>query len=233
MAAKPDTVPDFDFERSLKKVHTSRLPKIYQLDRYINRPIASLIVRAAMLTRLKPNHLTISAFVLGSAGAAFYLGGNARSFKIAACLIYASMILDGADGMLARSKGLCTRFGGYLDLYLDRITDFLVLGAMATGYFYQSGRLGFYILSLFGLAAYMLQTQLYYLEREWRMIQTGSGAGGEHRGVVFLGVFVFSLLNRLDLLISILICIPPLNIIYRFTRFWIIERPAEPPARKS
>jgi len=224
--------PEFDFGRSLKPANTSRLPKIYQLDRFVNRPIASLIVRAAMRTRLKPNHLTVSAFVLGAIGAVFYLGGNPRSFIIAGCFIYASMILDGADGMLARSKGLCTRFGGYLDLYLDRVSDFLVLGGMVTGYYYQSGRLGFYILSLFGLAAYMLQTLLYYLEREWRMMKTSSDAGGEHRGVVFLGIFVFSLLNRLDLLIMILLCVPPLNIIYRFTRFWIIERPAEPPVAK-
>ncbi|MCK7482430.1 MAG: hypothetical protein M0C28_38905 [Candidatus Moduliflexus flocculans] len=36
-------------------------------------------------------------------------------------------------------------FGAYLDLYLDRVTDFVVLGAMVTGYYLQSGRLGFYL----------------------------------------------------------------------------------------
>ena len=230
---KPETGPGFDFEKSLKPANPSPFPKIYQLDRYINRPIAAVIARAAARTSLRPNHLTISAFILGSAGAFFYLGGNPRSFIIAGFLIYASTILDGADGMLARSKNHITRFGAYLDIYLDRVTDFLVLGGMVTGYYYQSGRLGFYILSLFGLAAYMLMSVVYYLEREWRMIQTGSGAGGQHRGLVYLGIFAFSLFNRLDLLIAILLCVPPLNILYRFIRFWIIERMAEPPARKS
>jgi phosphatidylglycerophosphate synthase len=230
---KPENGPGFDFEKSLKPANPSPFPKIYQLDRYINRPIAAVIARAAARTSLRPNHLTVLSFILGSAGAFFYLGGNPRSFMIAGFLIYASTILDGADGMLARSKNLITRFGAYLDIYLDRVTDFLVLGGMVTGYYYQSGRLGFYILSLFGLAAYMLMSVVYYLEREWRMIQTGSGAGGQHRGLVYLGIFAFSLFNRLDLLIAILLCVPPLNILYRFIRFWIIERMAEPPARKS
>jgi CDP-L-myo-inositol myo-inositolphosphotransferase len=232
MVANPNPEPGFDFERSLKPANSSRFPKIYQVDRFINRPIAALIVRAVARTGLRPNHLTVAAFVLGSVGAFFYLGGNHRSFVLAGFLIYASTILDGADGMLARSKNLCSRFGAYLDIYLDRITDFLVLGAMVTGYYYQSGRLGFYILSLFGLAAYMLMSVVYYLEREWRMIQSGSGAGGDHRGLVYLGILVFSLFNRLDLLISILLCVPVLNIVYRFIRFWIIERPAEPPPQE-
>ncbi len=230
---KQDNGPGFDFEKSLKPANPSPFPKIYQVDRFINRPIAALIVRAVVRTSLRPNHVTVASFIVGAVGAFFYLGGDHRSFVVAGLLIYAATILDGVDGMLARSKNICSRYGAYLDLYLDRVTDFLVLGGMVTGYYYQSGRLGFYILSIFGLAAFMLMTVVYYLEREWRMIQTGSGTGGQHRGLVYLGILVFSLFNRLDLLISILLCVPPLNILYRFIRFWIVERPAEPPAPAS
>jgi CDP-L-myo-inositol myo-inositolphosphotransferase len=228
-----DADPSFDFKKSLKPSSPSRLPRFIQLDRFINRPVAALIVRAASKTNLRPNHLTVAAFVLGLAGAFFFLGGDHRSFIIAGILVYAGTILDGADGMLARSKQLCTRQGAYLDLYLDRITDFAVLGAMVTGYYYQSGRLGFYILSLLGLAAYMLQILLYYLEREYWNRPSASGASGDHRGLIYLGILAFSLLNRLDLLIPILLCIPILNIPYRFIRFWVIKRPMEPPAQDA
>jgi phosphatidylglycerophosphate synthase len=228
MASRQNEGPEFDFKKSLKSSSPGRLPKFVQFDRFINRPIASLIVRGALKTNIRPNHLTIAAFVLGLAGAFFFLGGNHRSFVIAGILIYAGAILDGADGMLARSKDLCTRHGAYLDLYLDRITDFAVLGAMVTGYYLQSERLGFYILSLLGLAAYMLQILLYYLEREYWNRQSDSGASGDYRGLIYLGILAFSLLNRLDLLILILLCIPVLNIPYRFIRFWIIKRPLEP-----
>ncbi len=233
MVDKTEAGPDFDFKKSLKPSSASRLPKFIQLDRLVNRPVAAVIVRAALKTNLRPNHLTVAAFVLGTAGAFFFLGGNHRSFIIAGIVVYVGTLLDGADGMLARSKNLCTRFGAYLDLYLDRVADFLVLGAMMTGYYRQSGRLGFYILCLFGLAAYMLQVLLYYLEREFRRLQSGSGASGDFRGLACLGILVFSLINRLDVVISILLCVPVLNIIYRFVRFWIIERPAESPPQES
>jgi len=232
MLDRTDADPGLDFKKSLKPSSPSRLPKFIELDRLINRPVAALIVRAAAKMNLQPNHLTVAAFVLGTAGALFFLGGTHRSFIIAGILIYAGTLLDGADGMLARSKNLCTRFGAYFDLYLDRVTDFLVMGAIATGYYRQSGRLGFYILGLFGLAAYMLQVLLYYLEREYRKLPSGSGASGDFRGLVYLGILVFSLLNRLDVAISVLLCVPVLNIIYRFVRFWIIERPAEPPPQE-
>jgi phosphatidylglycerophosphate synthase len=224
---RTDVGNGFDFEKSLKPSLSARFPKIVHLDRLINRPIAALIVRGAMRTKLLPNHLTLAAFFLSVAGALFFLGGTHRSFIIAGILIYAGTILDGADGMLARSKNLCTRFGAYFDLYLDRVTDLLVMGAMVTGYYFQSGKLGFFILCLFGLSAYMLQVLLYYLEREYRRLQAGSGASGDFRGLVYLGIFFFSLIGRLDIVIGILLCVPVLNMIYRFIRFWIIERPAE------
>src|SRR5512136_3168511 len=114
---------DFDLEASLKPPLPATLPKIVHVDRLINRPIAALIVRAVRKTSILPNHVTVAAFVLSVAGAAAFLGGTHRDFILAGILIYAGTILDGADGMLARSKNLCTRFGAYLDLYLDRITD--------------------------------------------------------------------------------------------------------------
>ena len=220
--------PEFDFEASLKPPLPPRLPKIVQVDRLVNRPLAALIVRAAIKLKLLPNHLTIAAFILSLAGAAAFILGTHRGFVIAGILIYAGTLFDGADGMLARSKNLCSRFGAYLDLYLDRVTDFFVLGGMVTGYYLQSGRLGFYIVSLFGLAAYMLQMVLYYLEREYKEIRTGSGASGDFRGLVYLGIFFFAIIDRLDLVIVILLCIPVLNILYRFVRYWIVERPVEP-----
>lgn len=229
MADRTEAGTDFDFEKSLKPSLPARFPKIVHLDRLINRPLAALIVRAALRTSLRPNHLTLAAFFLSAAGALCFLGGDHRSYIAAGILIYAGTVLDGADGMLARSKNMCTRFGAYLDLYLDRITDLLVMGAMVTGYYFQSGKRGFFILCLFGLSAYMLQVCLYYLEREYRKLQAGSGASGDFRGLVYLGIFFFSLINRLDIVICILLCVPVLNMIYRFIRFWIVERPAESP----
>jgi len=220
----------FDYRASLKPPLPARVPGIARLDRVINRPLAALIVRAARRLNLRPNQITVAAFVLSLAGALCFLGGNGPSFLAAGLLVYIGTLFDAADGMLARSTGRCTRFGAYLDLYLDRITDFAVLGAMAWGYYLRSGRRGFLVFSLFGLAAYMLQVLLYYLEREYRGLQSGSGASGDYRGLVYLGILAFSLADRLDIVIAILCAIPVLNIVYRFIRYWIVERPEEPPS---
>jgi phosphatidylglycerophosphate synthase len=219
----------FDYEASLKPPLPDSMPKIAKLDRILNRPVASLIVRAAMRMDLRPNQLTVAAFVICTIGASLFLNGTRRAFLLAGLITYAGNLLDAADGMLARTKNLCTRFGAYLDLYLDRLTDFLVLGAMAIGNYRYTGHRLFFYVSLFGLAAYMLQVLLYYLEREYRDLKTSSGASGDYRGLVYLGILVFSVANQLEIVISILICIPVLNMVYRFIRFWIVERPAEPP----
>jgi phosphatidylglycerophosphate synthase len=205
------------------------MPKIAKLDRILNRPIASLIVRVALRMDLRPNHLTVAAFVICAIGASLFVNGTRRAFLLAGLITYAGNLLDAADGMLARTKNICTRFGAYLDLYLDRLTDFLVLGAMAVGNYRYTGHRLFFFVSLFGLAAYMLQVLLYYLEREYRGVAKSSGASGDYRGLVYLGILVFSVINQLEIVISILVCIPVLNMIYRFIRFWIIERPEEPP----
>jgi len=220
---------EYDYEGSLKPPLPESIPAIARLDRILNRPIASLIVRIALRLGLRPNHLTVAAFVIGVIGASLFLEGTPRGFLLAGIITYVGNLLDAADGMLARTKNLCTRFGAYLDLYLDRLTDFFVLGAVGYGFFRYSGRLDFFIVSMFGLAAYMLQVLLYYLEREYRNVKTGSGASGDFRGLVYLGILFFSVINRLEIVIAILVSIPVLNMIYRFVRFWIIERPEEPP----
>jgi phosphatidylglycerophosphate synthase len=219
----------YDYEASLKPPLPDSMPKIAKLDRILNRPIASLIVRVALRMDLRPNHLTVAAFVICAIGASLFVNGTRRAFLLAGLITYAGNLLDAADGMLARTKNVCTRFGAYLDLYLDRLTDFLVLGAMAVGNYRYTGHRLFFFVSLFGLAAYMLQVLLYYLEREYRGVAKSSGASGDYRGLVYLGILVFSVINQLEIVISILVCIPVLNMIYRFSRFWIIERPEEPP----
>src|SRR5512138_235419 len=104
-------VPDFDYEASLKPPLPDYMPRLAKLDRVLNRPLASLIVRAALRLDLRPNHLTVAAFVVCTIGASLFLHGTRRGFLLAGIIIYAGNLLDAADGMLARSKNLCTRFG--------------------------------------------------------------------------------------------------------------------------
>ena len=41
--------------------------------------------------------------------------------------------------MLARAKGMTSRYGAFLDLFLDRIADFAVLTGASFGYYRYTG----------------------------------------------------------------------------------------------
>jgi phosphatidylglycerophosphate synthase len=79
-------------------------------------PIAQPLVLALARAGVRPNHVTIFAFVLGVIAAV--LVGAQRD--LAALIVWiAGRIGDGLDGALARVTGQSTSFGGYLDITLD------------------------------------------------------------------------------------------------------------------
>ncbi len=87
------------------------------------RPVALVLVRL----RVTPNHVTWLTFALALAAATLVASG--RPFAGLAVWL-ASRIGDGLDGVLARTSGRVTAFGGYLDITLDMAA----YAAMALGF---------------------------------------------------------------------------------------------------
>lgn len=85
-------------------------------------PLALALARAGV----KPNHVTMAAFVLAVAAAILVGAGR----DLAALIVWiASRVGDGLDGALARVTGQSTPFGGYLDITLDTAAySVMVLG---------------------------------------------------------------------------------------------------------
>ncbi len=189
----------FDFQKSLKPEDKFRFLKYFRVERFFTRPIASLIVRALYKTPVTPNHLTYVGFLLGIIGSIIYCFGTPTHFLVAGLIIQFSSVFDCADGMLARSKNMCTRYGAYLDLFLDRIVDLFVMGGIAIGYFLYSKNLLFFIACIFAIGFYFLQVTTYYLIREFQR-ETRPGEAAAARGLTAFAIFVFSILNRLDIL---------------------------------
>ena len=52
---------DFNYQKSLKNRNISRIDKFITIEKYINRPMASLVVRAVINTRITPNGLPIGS----------------------------------------------------------------------------------------------------------------------------------------------------------------------------
>lgn len=192
----------FEFQKSLKEKNPLPFLRYFPVERYLTRPLASLVVRAVYRTRLTPNQLTIASLFFGIAAGAAYLGASPGWFVPAGVLVYLSSIIDCADGMLARSRDQCTRFGLLLDLFCDRIVDFAILTGVSLGIYRYSGNLWLGALGLLISGFYFMQLTLHYLMEGYQGRPHG-GNTSEARGLAAFIFFALSLVNRLDLIIFV------------------------------
>ncbi len=77
---------------------------------------------------ITPNHLTILGMALAGVTAYMYTRvlGDRKYLLYAAGMFIVSGFIDAIDGVLARSTGKVTRFGGFLDSVADRYSDAIV-----------------------------------------------------------------------------------------------------------
>ena len=118
--------------------------------------IQQLMVREAGLAHvmgLTPNRVSLMGALAALFSAYLYWSSSSSdTFLIAAALLLlASGFLDALDGVLARSFGQVTQFGGFLDSLLDRYADALVLVGIIGGWLAADSELWL----LAGLAALM------------------------------------------------------------------------------
>jgi CDP-diacylglycerol---glycerol-3-phosphate 3-phosphatidyltransferase len=97
--------------------------------------IVQPIVRTLHRLGVTPNQLTIAGFLLNLINAWLLAIGR---LPLAGALILVFSALDALDGSLARISGQVTKFGGFLDSVLDRVSETaLFLGLLI--YFVHSG----------------------------------------------------------------------------------------------
>lgn len=97
-------------------------------------------VRPLARTRVTPNQLTAARLVTGLVAAAAFASGDAAWGHAGGGVWTVSMLLDRADGMLARLTGTSTAWGHVFDLFADfTVTTLLFVGV---GLGLRSGSLG-------------------------------------------------------------------------------------------
>src|SRR3954468_21371416 len=79
-------------------------------------------------SRLTPNGISLTGFVLNLAAAALIL---ALLFFLAGVAFIVGLVCDTMDGRYSRMSGKGTQFGAFLDSTLDRIEEGIVLTAVA------------------------------------------------------------------------------------------------------
>jgi CDP-diacylglycerol--glycerol-3-phosphate 3-phosphatidyltransferase len=98
------------------------------------RRLASRSITGLARTRVTPNALTAAGVTLCTAAAVLvYLEYRHELlfFWLGAAVFVVGSVLDVLDGALARQSGKGTPFGAFLDSTFDRVSEGLVLGAIA------------------------------------------------------------------------------------------------------
>jgi phosphatidylglycerophosphate synthase len=120
--------------------------------------LARGLATALAPTAVRPNHLTLVAGALMLAGAGLVAFAPASmSFRLltAACLALA-LVLDTADGHLARLQGTAGAFGRWLDANLDELADMALHAAVAWSLYARSGHVGWLLAGMaYGMGKYM------------------------------------------------------------------------------
>jgi phosphatidylglycerophosphate synthase len=123
-----------EYKKSLKMAVVEEV-----IDLVIYRPLAFLLVKLIYNSKITPDHLTLSAIIMGLAGAFFYAFGSQLTCYIGALFYIFFIILDCSDGQLARLKKNGTSIGRLLDGIADYIVVTAIYIGIAIGYSSKDG----------------------------------------------------------------------------------------------
>ena len=154
-------------------------------DLHVNRRIAAWIVQALMPTPVSANHITLTGAALACFSGYLLAVGTAYSLGWAAVCLMSAMVLDCADGQLARNRGGGSRLGRTLDGMSDYINaTALHLGMWAylasTGVLFRER-----IVDGWGLFAWVslagvsmaLHSGMFDFRKQWFLAHTTEGKG--------------------------------------------------------
>lgn len=120
------------------------------IGRYWALSPARRLARALAPTRVRPNALTLAAaaLMLGSAGLVAFGPRDWPTNLGASAGLALALVLDTADGHLARLQGTASAFGRWLDAWLDEVCDMALHAAVAWSAFSRAGAPGWLLLGM-------------------------------------------------------------------------------------
>jgi len=93
------------------------------VSKYIYRPVSKPITRLLLHTPITPNQVTIIVGIIGLIGCVLTALPGPAMLVWGAGLVFASGILDGCDGEIARLKITSSPLGAWLDTIVDEVTS--------------------------------------------------------------------------------------------------------------
>jgi phosphatidylglycerophosphate synthase len=132
------------------------------------------LVRPLAATSITPNHLTAARLVTGLCAVAAFASASPTWQALGGGLFLVSMLLDRADGILARLGGKSSRFGHVFDLIADYTVTALLFVGIGIGA--SSGALGglaIWLGTLAGISITLMFWLAYLIEQ---MVSPGESA---------------------------------------------------------
>lgn len=92
--------------------------------RYIFKPLVNLIAKGLIRIGVTPNLATI--IMLSFSVLSFLSLVFLRNLLCFSILVFITGIMDGCDGTIARLTSKSTKFGGFFDSFMDRLSEFFI-----------------------------------------------------------------------------------------------------------
>lgn len=119
---------------------------------------ARALARRLAPTPIRPNAVTLaaSALFLGGAAAVAWGGSGLLPRLASASALALALVLDTADGHLARLQGTASDFGRWLDANLDELGDMALHAAIAWAAFVRDGHYSWLLVGMsYGMGKYL------------------------------------------------------------------------------
>ncbi len=83
------------------------------------RPLSALLA----LLRFTPNQVTLLSLAVSVIGLLYVATGDWAGLLLGVALVHLGLVLDHADGQVARRRGMSSEWGMYLDMVVDRVVE--------------------------------------------------------------------------------------------------------------
>jgi phosphatidylglycerophosphate synthase len=164
---------------------TRKVPDIFWNAR-VCRPVAALLLSRIADTRITPNQITLLSLVVAVASGSILICVPGYAGLVLGIVVFElSYVLDCADGMLARLRGIASEAGHLLDFLIDEIKAFVLLAAVALRLHLERGDAWFLQVGLVGMVALATGIALTTFLRRPEIVLPGAklGARARRRGV--------------------------------------------------
>ena len=187
----------------------------------LNRPISLRISKVLLKTGITPNQISVLSFIVGLAGASLFFFGEYFYLILGGIIIHIHSIVDGCDGEIARLKLRRTKYGGYLDSFLDRYVDAAIILGLTYGYWSISGDSTIWIIGFAAIIGSFINTytgekydSIFKIRNGTRRINFRIG-----RDVRLLIIVVGALTNQIPILLIIVAVLANFEAIRRLILF--------------